>query len=170
MAIDNCSYSFFDLAQKALPDLMKEMRISIENPTLISQFLIPKKGVKTILKQHDVIKDFQGCYVLIKESKPLYVGISRQVFRRLWLHCRGNTHYTATLAYRIAAKQVASKMTRKARMDDNEFKKLFEKAKARIQQCSFAFVPIENDLALYLFEVYCAMELDTCEWNTFRTH
>jgi len=23
---------------------------------------------------------------------------------------------------------------------------------------------------LYLFEAYCAIELDTCKWNTFRTH
>jgi hypothetical protein len=31
-------------------------------------------------------------------------------------------------------------------------------------------VAIENDLEIYLFEAFSAMELDTWEWNTFRTH
>jgi hypothetical protein len=33
-----------------------------------------------------------------------------------------------------------------------------------------AFIAIENDLEIYLFEAFCAMELDAWEWNTFRTH
>jgi hypothetical protein len=33
-----------------------------------------------------------------------------------------------------------------------------------------AFIEIANEVELHLFEVYAAIELDTGEWNTFRTH
>ena len=36
--------------------------------------------------------------------------------------------------------------------------------------CAVAFVEIPNPLELYLFEAYCAIALDTSEWNTIRTH
>lgn len=171
MAIDNCSHSFSDLAQQALPNIMKEINTSLKDSTPMSQFLVKNDGLKTLLKRHSLDSDFQGCYVLIENGAPLYVGISRQVFQRLWFHCRGKTHYTATLAYKIAAKQVVvAKMTRNARMSNGEFRIAFEEAKERIQRCNFAFIPIDNPLELYLFEAYCAMELDTWEWNTFRTH
>ena len=29
---------------------------------------------------------------------------------------------------------------------------------------------MEDDIELYLLEVYAAMELDTSKWNSFRTH
>jgi len=33
-----------------------------------------------------------------------------------------------------------------------------------------AAVRITNALERYLFEVYCAMKLNTWRWNTFATH
>lgn len=55
-------------------------------------------------------------------------------------------------------------------MKDTDFLRAFAEAQALLLDCHVAFVEIENPLELYLFEAYCAMELDTCEWNTFRTH
>lgn len=132
----------------------------------------PGNGIKKLLANAGLSGDFPGSYVLIENGKPIYVGISRQVFRRIWLHCRGETHYNANLVYRIASKKKPSdvKTSRDKRMRDEEFLAVFNEVRSHIQQCSFAYVPIDNDLTLYLFEAYCAMELDTCEWNTFRTH
>lgn len=123
-----------------------------------------------MLRTHNRKADFSGCYVLIDQGKPLYVGISRKVFKRLLDHCRGKRHNTATLAYSIAAHQFVSELPRDARMADADFLAHFNLAKLRLQKCDFAFIEIHNDLILYLFEAYCAMELDTSEWNTFRTH
>ena len=39
-----------------------------------------------------------------------------------------------------------------------------------LRSLNVAFIEIGNPLELYLFEAYCAMELDTSEWNTFETH
>ena len=55
-------------------------------------------------------------------------------------------------------------------MDDPEFRRQFEQAKLYIAGLNVAFTPIANPLELYLFEAYCAMELDTNELNTFETH
>jgi hypothetical protein len=51
----------------------------------------------------------------------------------------------------------------------NTFLTAFDQAKA-LRDCSVAFIDIDNTLELYLFEAYCAMEFDTRELNTFRTH
>jgi hypothetical protein len=55
-------------------------------------------------------------------------------------------------------------------MKDVQFRAAFLSAQNRLRSLHMAYVPIENDLELYLFEVYAAMELNTHEWNTFRTH
>lgn len=34
---------------------------------------------------------------------------------------------------------------------------------------AIAYLEIENSMVLYLFEPYCAMELDTAEFNRFDT-
>ena len=101
---------------------------------------------------------------------PVYVGISRMVLKRLRQHVRGTTHFTASLAYRIAARGLDSKMTRGKAMEDPGFRKAFEAAKLELIKLNVAYVKVDNPLVLYVFEPYCAMKLDTAEWNTFKTH
>jgi hypothetical protein len=60
--------------------------------------------------------------------------------------------------------------TRADAMQDPAFREAFCEAQMLLRSCGVAFIEIANSLELYLFEAYCAMELDTCEWNTFRTH
>jgi hypothetical protein len=108
--------------------------------------------------------------VLVREGKAFYVGISRTVVQRLRQHVRGKTHNDASLAYQMATEKTGHKMKRADAMQDAAFRAAFDEAKALLRGCSVAFVEIDNPLELYLFEAYCAMKLDTCEWNTFRTH
>ena len=61
-------------------------------------------------------------------------------------------------------------MNRGDAMKDSVFRTAFDEARAMLRGCTVAFIEIANPLELYFFEAYCAMELDTCEWNTFRTH
>lgn len=55
-------------------------------------------------------------------------------------------------------------------MKDEEFRKVFFQSQQRLQGMGIAFIEIDNDLELYLFEVYASMKLNTDVWNTFRTH
>ncbi|RUL80155.1 hypothetical protein EKH80_01620 [Dyella choica] len=115
-------------------------------------------------------KDFPGCYVFLDNGTPVYVGISRSVVKRLVQHLNSSSHFTASLAYKMASDELPHEMTRDEAMKDDKFSKLFCSAKERLQSMSVAYIEIENDLELYIFEVYASMRLDTSKWNTFRTH
>ncbi len=136
----------------------------------MSDFAIEGVGVSSLCKSFGLVEDFSGCYVLIEEKKPVYVGISRSVLQRLRQHVRGTTHFDASLAYRIAAKKMPHGKTRTQAMEADEFKKPFADAKEYLRGLMVGYVKINNPLALYIFEPYCAIEFDTSEWNTFETH
>ncbi len=170
MPIDSCSHSFKELADVFLPNYMKMLRDKLKQPSQMALFCSPGVGVQSILNTLNLSDDFSGCYVLLEGGKPFYVGISRRVIQRLHQHVRGNTHYNASLAYSMASNKFPHKMTRDKAMADAKFRIQFDQAKLLLQNSTVAFIKIDNPLELYLFEAYCAMELNTCQWNTFRTH
>lgn len=170
MAIDGCKHTFAELATDVLPGYIAELQRRIARPTSMSEFAIEGVGIGTLLRQFKLARDFEGCYVLIDGDRPIYVGISRGVFQRLRQHVRGTTHFDASLAYRIAASRRPHTMTRSKAMADGDFQTHFENSQDYLRGLNVAFIEIENPLELYLFEAYCAMELDTSEWNTFETH
>jgi predicted GIY-YIG superfamily endonuclease len=170
MPIDACTSTFAELAASVLPSFMVTMRAALERPHALGEFCTPGIGVKSILRYLGRSRDFSGCYVLLRELKPFYVGISRGVIARLRQHSTGSTEFNATLAYRMANEKVPHEKTRREAMQDSAFRAAFNEAQALLRGCKVAFIEIANPLELYLFEAYCAMALDTCEWNTFRTH
>ena len=149
---------------------MKNMLENISSPIQMSMFAEKGVGKATALIKLGIKKDFSGCYVLIENKSPLYVGISRAIISRLIQHVKGTSHFDATLAYRMANKKIKHKLSRNDSMQTAEMKKQFERAKIRISKMDVAFIEIKNDIEIYLFEAYCAMELDTKNWNTFVTH
>ncbi len=109
---------------------------------------------------------------------PVYVGISRDIFKRLKQHGWGKTHNAATLAYLIADKEfrynsnvrelgfsVVSKSQRKHIENEADV----PKAKELVRRFKVAIYPIENDYELYFHEVAVAGILQS-KWNSFRTH
>ncbi len=170
MAIDKCKHSFKELSKTLLPGYMTEMQNRIASPISMSEFSKKGVGKATALKNLKLQKDFSGCYVLIESKHPMYVGISRSVISRLLQHAKGTTHYDASLAYRIANHGIQHYLSRTNVMKMDIFKQRFNKAKEKTSKMNVAYVNIDNDLEIYLFEAYCAMELDTKQWNTFATH
>lgn len=146
------------------------MREAMGRPHSMKEFGQKGIGNKTLLKRINRQTDFSGCYVLIENTTSVYVGISRTVIQRLLQHIKGSTHFDASLAYRIATVKYSHGLQRDAAMKDPVFLEEFERAKGYIATLNVAFIEIENDIELYLFEAYCALELDTSQWNTFRTH
>ena len=107
-------------------------------------------------------------------SQPVYVGISKRVITRLHEHISGTGHLTATLACRIAVTEHPPGDIAAVSIKEPAFQEHFNAARGQVQGFSLAFVEIENPLELYVFEAYCAMELDTgfdaAGSNTFVTH
>ena len=170
MAIDNCDYSFGELASTRLPMWLDRLKHQVENPISAQSLAGFKSATKSALKVFERTKDFPGCYVFLHDSKPVYVGISRTVVKRLTQHLNHVSHYSASLVYRTASKEYPHELKRDQAMKDGKFYAAFLTAQLKLNTMSFAFVEITNDLELYLFEAYAAMEFDTSTWNTFRTH
>ena len=170
MAIDDCQYSFNELANKVMPVRMKDLRYRMQEPIAMAEFGATGVGTSGILTKLGLKKDFKGCYVLIDRGRSIYVGISQNVIQRLQQHVKGKTHYDASLAYRMAAANNPHSTTRSGAMHNDAFKDSFMRSKDYIRTLAVAYIEITNPVELYLFELYCTMELNTDQWNTFKTH
>ena len=168
MPVDNCPHTFEELAQSVLPAHLK--RLQAATPLLASELVGFRSASKAALARLSRPADFPGCYVFLEEGRPFYVGISRTVVKRLIQHLNFESHFTASLVFRMARQSVSRRMRRNEAMRDAEFLQAFRHAQGRLQKMSVQFVEIENDLVLYMFEVFAAMKLGTDGSNSFRTH
>lgn len=116
--------------------------------------------------------DFKGIYVFLKSGKPFYVGISKHVVQRIVQHVKGKNHFTSSLSYRLGADKYYEQHGKKhdGGREGLDFDKNAEPAKKELMNCDLALMPVENDLELYLFEVFTAMKLGTLTYNEFKTH
>lgn len=118
-----------------------------------------------------------GIYLFSERGKPLYVGRSRGIRKRLGRHCRpGATHRMAAFAFRLAREATGNlKATYKAEGSrgqlvlDPDFRAAFDAAKARIREMDIRYVLEADPLRQTLLEVYAAVALQT-PYNDFDTH
>ncbi len=174
MPIDGCHRSFDEIARIVLPKYMAQLRNHLKSPIPMADFAIKGVGPVALQTQLGLDHDPRGCYILLDQNQPIYVGISKHIIARLMEHVRGTDHLTATLVYRIAASNHPHGMTAIQAMNNPEFQSRFEEARQYLLSLNVSFVEIDNPLELYLFEPYCALGLDTGfeagGWNTFETH
>src|SRR6266851_6295490 len=161
MPIDDCKHTFMRLAGTILPAHMRRLRDAMKTPVQARLFGKAKQGPKAIARQLKLPRDFPGCYVLWKRGRKnaIYVGISRKVLARIRQHLCGKTHFDASLAYRMAKREVPTRLQRREAMLNPTFKKVFDERQAHLQRLLVSFIEIKNDLEIYLFEAFCAMEL-----------
>lgn len=170
MPIDNCIHSYEKLSNEILPSYFLELTENMKTPKSAADFVGYKSATKEVLKKAERTVDFPGCYVFIDNLKPIYVGISRNIIKRLTQHLNHDSHFSASLVYKMATEDFPHEMKRDQAMRDEQFRDVFLHNQSRLQNMKVAYIQIQNDLELYLFEVYASMKLDTDTWNTFRTH
>lgn len=111
--------------------------------------------------------EFKGLYIFGEEQNgkviPVYVGISRTVFRRLRQHAFGKNHNQCSLAY-LKTKQQNLEITRRKVTNEDMLP-----AKTIIQNYKVALVEIQDDYDLYFLEVVLAGKFMS-KWNSFKTH
>ena len=170
MPVDGCQSTFAKLDRTVLPHYLADLH----EPTPMAEFGKKGSGPRTLAKLHGFRGDIEGCYVLYDAGRPIYVGISRHVFERLLEHVRPGDHFTATLAYRMARCCYPFDGTAAEAMSDPPFRAEFDHQREYLLTLHVAVVEITDPLERYLFEAYCAMELNTGldngGWNTFNTH
>jgi len=101
--MDGCHYSFEELAQRVLPEYMRILGESMQRPNALRPLTEKGIGPATLSTRLGLSRDPMGCYVFLENSRPVYVGISKRLPQRILEHVRGTDHFTATLAYQIAA-------------------------------------------------------------------
>lgn len=119
----------------------------------------------------------KGIYLFSENKKPLYVGRSNDLRKRLQIHCRPSSAYNqATFAFLIAREVTGNvkasykqNNSRKKLLENDTFKKEFEQAKNRIREMEVRFIEESDPLRQALFEIYIAVELDT-RYNKFENH
>lgn len=119
-------------------------------------------------KSTKVNNEIKGLYIFGESIdgvvKPIYIGISGTIFRRLKQHGWGKQHNEATFAYLIASSKSNHIGGRKLLPPEL----LIEQQKL-IRQFKVVILPEVLDYDLYFLEVYLAGRLKT-HWNTFKTH
>lgn len=113
------------------------------------------------------INEFKGIYVFGEHQGnqvvPVYVGISRTVFRRLRQHGWGKLHNECSLAY-LFTRELNSETSRNT-VTNSEL----HPSKKQIRNFKVVLIPVKYDYDLYFLEVSLAGILKT-RWNSFRTH
>lgn len=127
----------------------------------------------TANEPNDVEKpnEFKGLYIFGEEKDgrviPVYVGISRTVFRRLRQHAWGKNHNECTLAYlKTKAKwKLEDKEATRATITNDDM----DTARTVIINYKVVLWSVPEDYDLYFLEVVLAGKFKT-KWNSFRTH
>ncbi|TVY01492.1 GIY-YIG nuclease family protein [Paenibacillus cremeus] len=177
MSINNTTYTYNEIVNKVAPKKFKEL---LQSPTyLVSHFGVKFKGVASIIKQLKLPfeSDFKGLYVFYENDKAIYVGISKNVLKRLRQHVKCEKQSESSFAYLLTLEHAKQNNitipvgTREERMNSKEFYELFNSTvRARLLDMKVKFIEINCDVSLYLSEVYFAMELNTDKFNSFETH
>jgi len=118
----------------------------------------------------------KGVYVFFENNKPIYVGRSNRLKKRIKEHSQiSSDQYSATLAFRIAKQNTLilqkkwGKQTNEQLMKNSVFREKFEAAKDRIARTRIRFIEVKDQVEQAMFEIYAALVLDT-ELNDFSTH
>jgi hypothetical protein len=169
----SCQSTFKEIAS-ALPALLKQLNDPRKRFGLKS-YLEKGSGEKTafqalkaagFLPPEAESSAFPGIYLLFHENAPFYVGISRNVLNRLKQHVAGKSHYSASLAYKLAKDQIPEFTGRRSEMN---FEFINKAQTYMLEHCAASVLPVYNAEQLYLLELYTAMQLKT-PYNTFETH
>lgn len=149
---------------------LENNRIKQHQENFIALGYIPNTFLKNN-SNNTAHNEFKGLYIFGEEIDdkviPVYVGISRSVFRRLRQHAWGKLPNECTLAY-LKTKyrwEIEGKKTERATIKNEDMLP----AKAIIQNYKVVLVPVQNDYDLYFLEVALAGIFNT-KWNSFKTH
>jgi hypothetical protein len=135
-----------------------------------SQGYTPNSFLKNTTKNTDN-NEFKGLYIFGEEIEgkitPVYVGISRTIFRRLKQHAWGKKHNECSLAYLKTREKWISEGNNIDRATISNEDML--PAKSIIQNYKVVLWSVPEDYNLYFLEVVLAGKFKT-KWNSFRTH
>lgn len=128
------------------------------------------------VSDHPSIPAGPGIYLFSYDDKPIYVGQSRNLRKRL----RQQTAITSRENQASFAFNLAKRSAREAGLTlagsraaveaDPEFAQHFEQARREVAQMTVQFIELADPIERTLFEIYASLALETEEFNSFETH
>ena len=117
----------------------------------------------------------KGVYVFYENLKPIYVGRSQSIPKRILAHSRPSSgHNSATFAF-LLAKEVAKKLnhdtnlTRKNLQENAIFNQIYLEQKQRVSNMKIKSIEVNDPDTQAIFEIYASRKLKT-KYNDFATH
>jgi hypothetical protein len=116
-------------------------------------------------------------YLFGEKGRPLYVGRTRELRRRMRNHCGpASGHNQAVFAFKLARELTGKTVpgytaqnSRQTLLGDNDFLTAFTESKKRVLSMELRFVEERDPLRQTLLEIYVAFVLKT-PYNDFDTH
>jgi predicted GIY-YIG superfamily endonuclease len=131
----------------------------------------PKHSVRRLPKEMPAA----GIYLFSENGKPLYVGRTNKLQKRLKYHTRNN-HNQATFAFLLARRKTGNlkasyrpEGSRTALLSEPAFRAAFDAARERINQMDVQFVEEPDPVNQTILEVFTAFETKA-EFNDFDNH
>ncbi len=178
---------------KEFEKIVKNLNLR-ENKLLFRDFYVEKNG--KLIKNIEIIgknfaynsknsirvktnNEMKGIYIFFEnekpDAKPIYIGISKTILRRIKQHFSGRLHNQASLAFIIAKEQHNNGDHEKH--SGNRLSFPFEKYRPEIQkrmknEWGIRIIPIDGNSDYYrmaTFEILLSCEFKT-KWNTFQPH
>jgi hypothetical protein len=150
----------FDRAISQLPTLLAELRASAGHR----------------VADHPTIPSAPGIYLFSEGRRPVYVGQTRNLRRRLQQHT-GLTRREneASFAFNIAKREAARAGVilgrgRPALETNPAFAPHFDRARAAVATMRVRYIELEDPVTRTLFEIYASLALNTREFNSWETH
>lgn len=112
--------------------------------------------IKDILEKYSIVGKSRigGIYMFKENGKPIYIGISRNIFRRLRDHFLGINKNSASLAFLVSKKH---------KIDIQKVQENMRK------NWTISFLIESNSYKLALMEIFASSHYKTF-WNSFKTH
>jgi len=118
-----------------------------------------------------------GIYVFYKAQKPIYVGRTDNIKKRIAGHTRpSSNHSSANFAFNLAKLELdeklrESKLGRQELINNVDFFERFSNYKIELSASKLKCIEITNDIVQTMFEPYLALKLGTYpNNNSFENH
>lgn len=113
----------------------------------------------------------KGIYVFYENGKPIYVGRSNNMRRRIRDHGAGSSdRHSATFALKLLRKAL-NEPKGKAEEIVRDNKDEYRRQRERVRSMTFQAVSVTDQLEQTLFESYAIIEMGTApQYNDFETH
>ena len=113
----------------------------------------------------------KGVYVLYENDKPIYVGRSNDMTRRIREHgAESSNRNSATFALKLLRESLNDPEGTSAHIEKAYIEE-YRQQRKRVRAMPFRAVSIPDQLEQTLFEIYCVLEMGTApRYNDFMTH